>query len=71
MSVSDTSTETAIAAVTVRANSRNSRPTMPPINSSGMNTATSDTLIDTTVNPISRAPSSAASNGRAPSSMCR
>ena len=71
VSVSDTSTETAIAAVTVSANSRNSRPTMPPISSSGMNTATSDTLIDTTVKPISRAPSSAAWIGRAPSSMWR
>jgi len=33
--------------------------------------ATSDTLIDTTVKPISRAPSSAACIGRAPSSMWR
>ena len=35
------------AADSVTANSRNSRPTMPPMNSSGMNTATSDTLIVT------------------------
>ena len=63
MRVSDTSAETAIAAVTVMANSRNSRPTMPPISSSGMNTATSETLIDSTVKPISREPVSAASSG--------
>ena len=49
--------------VTVMANSRNSRPTMPPISSSGMKTATSDRLIDTMVKPISPAPRSAAWNG--------
>ena len=70
-SVSDTSADTAIDAVTVRANSRNSRPMMPPISSSGMNTAISDTLIDSTVKPISREPLSAASNGGSPSSMWR
>ena len=42
--------------VTVMANSRNSRPTMPPISSSGMNTATSEKLIETMVKPISPAP---------------
>ena len=36
VSVSDTTTETTIAAVTVMANSRNRRPTMPPISNSGM-----------------------------------
>ena len=36
-----------------------------------MNTATSDVLIDSTVNPTSRAPRSAASNGRSPRSRCR
>ena len=41
-SVSDTKAETAIDAVTVSANSRNTRPMMPLISSSGMNTATSD-----------------------------
>ena len=43
-------------AVITTANSRNSRPTMPPISSSGMNTATSDTLMVSTVKPTSRAP---------------
>src|SRR6185436_18767162 len=41
-SVSDTSAETAIEAVTVKANSRNRRPMIPPMSSSGMNTAISD-----------------------------
>ena len=41
-SVSDTTAETAIEAVTVSANSRNRRPMMPPISSSGMNTAISE-----------------------------
>ena len=49
--------------VSVTANSRNRRPMMPPISSSGMNTATSETLIETMVKPISPAPLSAASNG--------
>ncbi len=69
--INDTSAETAIAAVTVMENSRNSRPTMPPINSSGMNTATRETLIDSTVKPISREPFSAASRGVMPSSIWR
>ena len=69
--VSETSAETAIEAVTVRANSRNTRPMTPPISSSGMNTATSEKLIDSTVKAISREPLSAASNGAAPSSTWR
>src|SRR5262249_1157429 len=63
--------DTAIEAVTVSGNSRNMRPMMPPMSKSGMNTATSDRLIESTVKPISREPLSAASNGAAPSSMWR
>ena len=63
--------ETRIATVTVTANSRNSRPTMPLISSSGMNTATSERLIETMVKPISPAPLSAASSGVRPASMWR
>ena len=37
---------TAIAAASVTENSRSSRPTMPLMNSTGMNAATSDTLIE-------------------------
>jgi hypothetical protein len=55
-SVSETRAEMAMAAVTVSANSRNSRPMMPPIRSSGMNTAISEHEIDSTVKPISRDP---------------
>ena len=69
--VSETSAETAIEAVTVRANSRNSRPIMPPINSSGMNTAINEQAIDSTVKPISREPLSAALNGASPFSTWR
>ena len=36
-----------------------------------MNTAISDSVIETMVKPISPAPFSAASKGEAPSSMCR
>ena len=71
VSVSDTTQETTTAIVTVMANSRNSRPTMPPISSSGMNTAISEKLIETMVKPISPAPFSAASIGFMPSSMWR
>ena len=55
----------------VAVNSRNSRPTMPPINRMGMNTATSDTLIEMTVKPTSLAPRSAASCLGIPFSTCR
>ncbi|MNM79949.1 hypothetical protein D3C81_918970 [compost metagenome] len=51
-----------MATVTLRANSRNSRPTMPPMNSSGMNAAISEKLMDITVKPISAAPFKAASS---------
>ena len=60
-----------IATAMVTANSRNTRPTMPPISSTGMNTAISETVIEMMVKPISRAPFSAASNGRMPPSMWR
>ncbi len=55
----------------VTANSRNSRPTMPPMNRSGMNTATRLIEIETTVKPTSRAPRSAASSRGMPSSTWR
>ncbi len=45
--------ETTMATESVMANSRNKRPTMPPISSSGMNTATSEMLMVSTVDPIS------------------
>jgi hypothetical protein len=66
--VSETTSEMPTATDSVTANSRKRRPTTPPIRSSGMNTATSDTLIDTTVKPISRAPRSAASRDGMPCS---
>ncbi len=69
--VSDTTSEIMTAVDSVTANSRNRRPTIPPMNSSGMNTATSDTLIVSTVNPTSRAPSSAAWIRPMPWSRCR
>ena len=60
VAVSETTMETRMATERVTANSRNNRPTMPPISSSGMNTATSETLMVTTVEPISLAPFRAA-----------
>ena len=40
----------------VTANSRNSRPTMSPMNSSGISTAISETVSETMVKPICSAP---------------
>ena len=62
--VSETTSEMTIATLRVTANSRNSRPTMPPISRMGMNTAISEMLMESTVKPISREPFSAASIGR-------
>ena len=44
---------------------------IPPMNSTGMNTADRDRVIETIVNPISREPSSAACIGRFPISIWR
>ena len=54
--VSETTMEMATATLKVTANSRKMRPTMPPISRMGMNTAISEVLMESTVNPISREP---------------
>ena len=69
--LSDTAAETAMATVSVMANSWNSLPSMPPMKVMGMNTATSEMLIDITVKPICRAPFNAACIGVSPRSICR
>ena len=71
VSVSETKPDKTMATAIATANSRNTRPTMPPISSTGMNTAIRENVIETIVKPISRAPLSAASNGRIPPSMWR
>ena len=63
MSVSETTAETTMAALSVTANSWKSRPIRPPMKRIGMNTAINDRLMDTTVKPIWRAPFNAASSG--------
>ncbi len=55
----------------VTANSRNRRPTMPPINRSGMKTATREALMEMTVKAISWAPKNAARSGVSPFSIKR
>ena len=67
--VSEIKAEATTATETVTANSRNNRPIMPPIKSSGINTAISEKVIEMIVKPIWPAPLSAASNGRSPCSM--
>ena len=69
VSVSDTKAETKIVIAMVTENSRNRRPMMPLISSSGISTATSETEIEMMVKPISAEPLSAASNGFMPSWM--
>ena len=66
--VSETKPESAMAMLIVMANSKKKRPTMPPMNRIGMNTATSDNVMESTVKPISVAPLMAASNGFMPCS---
>jgi hypothetical protein len=68
VSVSEMKPDSAIAMLIVMANSKKKRPTMPPMNRIGMNTATSDRVMDSTVKPISLAPLMAASNGFIPCS---
>ena len=50
-----------MATMIVTENWCNKRPTIPPRNSTGINTATSERVIDTIVNPISFEASIAAS----------
>ncbi|MND44847.1 hypothetical protein D3C80_356960 [compost metagenome] len=69
--VSETTTEIRMVEVAVRANSLNRRPTTPPMNSNGINAATREKLIETTVKPISPAPLIAASRLLSPASRCR
>ena len=58
--VKDTSSETAIANEAVNPKDDMKRPTMPPMNPMGRNTAISDSVVAITARPISRVPSIAA-----------
>ena len=71
VSVKETIADTKIVTLSVTANSRKSLPMTSPINSSGINTATSETLKDTMVKPISDAPLRDAGSGSMPSSTYR
>ncbi len=61
--VSEITAEITMVTASVTANSRNSRPTTSPMNSSGISTASSDTVSEMMVKPISPEPFSAASFG--------
>ena len=69
--VSESTSEMTMAAERVTANSRNRRPTTPPINRIGRKTAMSERLIETTVKATSLAPRKAASTGGIPCSRYR
>src|SRR6516165_6548069 len=56
----ETNPDTRMATPIVTANSWRRRPTMPPMNSTGMNTAASDNVIERMVNATSFDPSKAA-----------
>jgi hypothetical protein len=71
VSVSDTAAEMAMAIESVAANSRKSRPMMPPMSSRGMKTARSEAVMETMVKPICFAPSRAALLGGSPASTSR
>ena len=64
--VSETASDTRIATESTTANSRNRRPMIPPISRMGMNTATSEMLMESTVEPISAAPFIAAASASMP-----
>ena len=69
--VSETTAEITTAAARVTENSRMIMPNMLFSKSSGANTASSETVIEITVKPISRTPRSAACIGVSPASMWR
>ena len=71
VTVRDTKAEARMAKVSVSENSRNMRPMIPGMKSSGMKAAINDRLMEMTVNPICRAPISAARIGLTPASMLR
>ena len=71
VSVSDTSPEAKIATMMVTANSRKMRPTSPGMNTSGMNTAASEIVIERIVKLISRALPRAACPAFSPRSIRR
>ena len=71
VSVNDTKPDTRIAMPMTLANSWNTRPTTPPMKNTGMNTATSEIVIDMIVKVISREPLRAASIGSMPASLWR
>ena len=59
-SVKLTKSEISTATETVTPNCMKKRPTIPSMNASGKNTATMDSVVAMTANPISLVPSSAA-----------
>ena len=71
VSVSETNPEMSTAAMMVTANSCSSRPRMPPMKSTGRNTAASDRVMEMMVKTISFEPSSVACRTVLPCSMCR
>ena len=71
VNVKETNKEIPIAVVKVMANSLKSRPTRPSINKRGINTATNEILIESTVKPTSLTPFRAACLGFKPFSIWR
>ena len=68
VSVSEITAESRMDTARVTANSRKSRPTTSPMNSSGISTATSEMVSEIIVKPICPAPVRAACTGFCPCS---
>jgi hypothetical protein len=69
VSVNATSAEMITAPAIVTPNSRNSRPDMPPMNSSGKNTIARVMVVEMTAMKISRVPAMPAASGAMPASI--
>ena len=67
--VSDTTADIMMVTARVTANSRKRRPTMSPMNSSGISTAIREIVSEMMVKPICSAPFRAAFMGASPSSI--
>ncbi len=70
-SVKDANSDTATAKATVMPNGKNMRPTMPPMNATGTNTARIESEVESTAKPISSVPLRAAVKWSSPRSRCR
>ena len=70
-SVNDTNSDTETANATTMPNWKKNRPTIPPMNATGTNTARMESVVASTAKPISAVPLRAAVKWSSPASTCR